>query len=365
MAITLRNMGIAELDKIEITGKKNNRKIKCCYCPKIVNRSILPHIRKEHPKKWDEWKKEILDSYNEGLNPKQIMDRKFTTSSKPIFSWTVIEREIAKMIEEGYDIKLPTKEKIEKWESDEPDLINKLDKTTIWKFRKRGNWATHNGNYRGNWPPQIPRYFIEKYTKRKDWVFDGFMGGGTTIIECKLRGRNAIGYDINPYAVKLAEKQLKIIKKESKRQGIKFPPSKIKIKACDVRNLKSIKDDSIDLICTHPPYFNSLKYTQAIEGDLSRINDVDKFLDGMSLVAKEFFRVLKPKKTCAILIGDIRIKKNMYPLGFRIMDLFQKAGFMLKNTIIKEQYKDRSTAFWINTNIRRINHEYLFVFQKL
>ncbi len=35
-----------------------------------------------------------------------------------------------------------------------------LEKTTVWSFEHRGNWATHRGNYRGNWAPQIPRNLI-------------------------------------------------------------------------------------------------------------------------------------------------------------------------------------------------------------
>ena len=31
----------------------------------------------------------------------------------------------------------------------------KLQNTTIWNFSDRGNWATHKGDYRGNWSPHI------------------------------------------------------------------------------------------------------------------------------------------------------------------------------------------------------------------
>lgn len=357
-------MTILELSKIEIIGKDPNRKVKCCYCKKTVKRTILPHIREDHPKKWNEWKKEILKSYNKGMNPKQIMRETFSVDSKPLFTWSVIEREIINMVEEGYNIKPPVKEKIEYWEPKDKDFINELDKTTIWKFRKRGDWATHSGNYRGNWPPQIPRYFLEKYTKPGDWVFDGFMGGGTTIIECRLLGRNAIGYDINPFAVKLTKKQLDMIEKVRKKTLVELPISKIKIKVHDVRDLSLIKGNSIDLICTHPPYFNSLKYTYEIKDDLSRINDINAFLTEISSIAEDFYRILKPGKICAILIGDVRIKKNMFPLSFKLMDIFIKKGFILKDTIIKEQFNDRSTAFYVNQKIRRINHEYLYIFEK-
>jgi DNA modification methylase len=358
------NVVIPELSKIEIFGNDPNRKVKCCYCNDIATRSILPHLRAEHPKEWNKWKKEILKSYNKGMNPKKIMTEIFSINSKPLFTWSVIEKEIAIMIEEGINVKLPIKEKIQFWKPNDRELFNELDKTTTWKFRKRGDWATHTGNYRGNWPPQIPRYFIKKYTKPHDLIFDGFLGSGTTVIEARLLGRNAIGYDINPYAIKLTKKQLEIIEKESKKQNHLLPSCNIKVEVNDVKDLRQIADESIDLICTHPPYFNSLKYTQSIENDLSRISNVNIFLDQMTIVTKGFYRILKPNKICAILIGDIRIKKNMYPLASNVMNRFLDEGFILKDTIIKEQYNDRSTAFYVNHDIRRINHEYLFIFEK-
>lgn len=28
--------------------------------------------------------------------------------------------------------------------------------TTVWSFKQRGDWATHEGRYRGNWSPYLP-----------------------------------------------------------------------------------------------------------------------------------------------------------------------------------------------------------------
>ncbi|EKC69790.1 DNA methylase, partial [human gut metagenome] len=36
---------------------------------------------------------------------------------------------------------------------------------------------------------------------------------------------------------------------------------KVYIKKGDARNLEFIPDESIDLICTHPPYANIIKYS--------------------------------------------------------------------------------------------------------
>lgn len=68
----------------------------------------------------------------------------------------------------------------------------KLEGTTIWSFKERGNWATHKGDYRGNCPPQVPRNLILKYTQEGDVVLDPFCGSGTTLIETKLLNRKGV-----------------------------------------------------------------------------------------------------------------------------------------------------------------------------
>jgi len=35
-----------------------------------------------------------------------------------------------------------------------------LETTTVWSFPARGDWATHKGDYRGNWAPQVVRNLI-------------------------------------------------------------------------------------------------------------------------------------------------------------------------------------------------------------
>ena len=68
------------------------------------------------------------------------------------------------------------------------------------------NYGTHGiHSYTAKLIPQIPRYFIEKYSKKGDVVLDPFCGSGTTLLEAKLLFRNGIGIDINPLAVLISE----------------------------------------------------------------------------------------------------------------------------------------------------------------
>lgn len=245
------------------------------------------------------------------------------------------------------------------------------EKSTVWSYKQRGNWATHSGEYRGNWSPYIPRNIIIKYSKPDEIVLDFFCGGGTTAVECKLLGRRCIGVDINDKAIELAKKNI-IFDLKTKQLSFfqeekDYPVYEPEFIVGDARDLSFICDESIDLICSHPPYANIIKYTDNKYGDLSNL-DIDSFLIEMEKVAKESFRVLKPGRHCAILIGDTRKNKKIIPLGFKVIDLFLKAGFKLKELIIKIQHNCKTTGFWYDNSIKYnfllLAHEYLPVFEK-
>ena len=188
-------------------------------------------------------------------------------------------------------------------------------------------------------------------------------GGGTTLIECKLLGRNAIGFDINPKMVELTRGNLKFEIDDN------VPKVDVQTKTGDARNLKDIKDNSIDLIVTHPPYVDIIKYSDGkIQEDLSNIHSVDMFCEEMKKVASECFRVLKPRKYCGILIGDTRRKKYFTSIAYRVMQNFIDVGFKLKEDIIKHQWNCKTTPYWSQKskdyNFLLIMHEHLFVFEK-
>lgn len=190
-------------------------------------------------------------------------------------------------------------------------------------------------------------------------VWNQFAGGGTTLVEAKLLNRNIIGVDVNETA--LARCREKINFEHSGANG------KVYLYKGDARTLDFIKDNSIDLICTHPPYADIIKYSEDIEADLSHLK-VKDFLIAMRDVAAESYRVLKKDKFCAVLMGDTRQKGHMIPMSFEVMKLFQSAGFKLKELVIKEQHNCKATGYWktnsVKYNFLLIAHEYLFIFRK-
>ena len=175
-------------------------------------------------------------------------------------------------------------------------------------FSKRGRWYTHNGNYSGNFPPQVPRNLILQYYNEGDKVLDPMMGGGTTIIEAKILNRRGIGFDINPAALEISVKNLDF------EGDFKYDPV---IGLADARELKEIDDESIDLVITHPPYLDIISYSEGkIEEDLSNIEDVGLFLREISKVARETYRVLMEISIVQFLLEILEEKAIMYHCPF-------------------------------------------------
>ena len=235
-----------------------------------------------------------------------------------------------------------------------------LECTTVWAFPRRGNWATHKSDWRGNWSPEVVRNLILRYSEEGDILLDPMIGGGTTAIEAKILNRNILCSDVNDRALGRTKALLDFEVENDAWQ---------KIVKHDARDLGKAKDESVDFILTHPPYADIIKYSDGkLEDDLSNIHDIDKFADEMEKVAKELYRVLKPGKFCAILIGDTRRNKMYQPMAYKVMDRFMKAGFQLKEDIIKRQFNCKATGFWVKksqeSNFLLIMHEHLFIFQK-
>jgi hypothetical protein len=102
-----------------------------------------------------------------------------------------------------------------------------------WTAKQRDGHSIHEISYRACYKPQLPGYFIDRYAQAGAWIYDPFMGRGTTLIEAKLRGYNVIGNDVNPLstiltAPRLCAQDLAAI--TERISNIKLPSSEIEDK---------------------------------------------------------------------------------------------------------------------------------------
>ena len=68
----------------------------------------------------------------------------------------------------------------------------------FWTSKQRAANSLHEVSYRACFKPQLPRFFLQRLTRRGDLSYDPFMGRGTTLLEAALLERVPCGCDISP-----------------------------------------------------------------------------------------------------------------------------------------------------------------------
>lgn len=149
--------------------------------------------------------------------------------------------------------------------------------------------------------------------------------------------------------------QLKELKKYEKMVNAKPNECKIEINSCyslennktsqkifvkDSTLLSDLPDNSVHLMVTSPPYFDTKMYSRKpIKGDLGNIHDVDMWFENISKVWGEVFRVLQPGRKAFINIMNLPIRletggfRTLNLVG-RTVDVCEEIGFIFKRDII-------------------------------
>lgn len=151
--------------------------------------------------------------------------------------------------------------------------------------------------------------------------------------------------------------------------------STINIKQGDARHL-DIRDSSIDLMISHPPYANAVLYYN-IYGLLSTLLGYDynsikqhdmssggftTYLHNLRATMRENYRVLKPNAYNALIVGDIRKNGHILTAVPHIIYTAADMGFSLEDVFI---WKLRKKA---GMNVARrgnhIDHNYILILKR-
>lgn len=242
---------------------------------------------------------------------------------------------------------------------------------SLWMIGPRAKGGKRENNYHGNFVPQIPEQMIRRYANKDGIVLDMFMGSGTTLFEAETLGHPYIGFDINDDI---------IAKVQAKMEGSN---AQYFIHNCDVTNslnvslaisddLVKLNESGVDLIMSHPPYLDIIKFTDKAE-DLSNISDINTFIDFFTRGVRNVWPFLKQGQYFVLVIGDLWRNKEVIPLGFYLMYAIKKAvKCQLKGIVVKDMVGNRgklgSEKIWKYRTLKSDNflfkHEYIFVFKK-
>ena len=104
--------------------------------------------------------------------------------------------------------------------------------------------------------------------------------------------------------------------------------------------MDDLPDNSIHLMVTSPPYFNTKMYSrEPIKDDIGNIHDIDEWFKKINEVWKEVYRVLQPGRKAFINIMNLPIRlengsfRTLNLVG-RTIDVCESIGFIFKRDIV-------------------------------
>jgi DNA modification methylase len=116
-------------------------------------------------------------------------------------------------------------------------------------------------------------------------------------------------------------------------RAVQTIPTNHHLRLGDARKMFGLKDESVHLILTSPPYWTLKEYRES-EGQLGHVEDYDEFLEELDKVWKQCYRALVPGGRLICVVGDVCLSRRenggrhtVVPLHSSIQERCRKLGF--------------------------------------
>ncbi len=231
-------------------------------------------------------------------------------------------------------------------------------------------------------PIGLPAKCIELFTHKGELVLDPFVGSGTTLVAAQDLDRNAVGFDLKQEYVDLSHSRLAQTRLEGESQQIAI--------CNESHNIPEyFEEETISLCVTSPPYSNMLnrpRKNKSMRGDLRKNEHYDTvqqyskdprdlgtmeakpYTKTLGEIYKGILPLLRPKAHCVINITDLWWKNKRIPIHIYTVEVMEKVGYELRNTIIwdRRNLVNRAGIFgWPNNYITMgTTFEYILDFWK-
>jgi DNA modification methylase len=223
-----------------------------------------------------------------------------------------------------------------------PD-IKELSKLTKDEWREWTKTVWHIANttdpdHPAVFPEEIPKRLIKMFTFCGETVLDPFAGTGTTAIAALKSDRKAICLDQNPEYIRVMNERITQFNGKQKLASIR---------EYDSRRLAFLKDKSVSLVVTSPPYWNKADYGEN-PTNLGNVGNYKKFFEEIRPVMEECFRVLEDGRKLCVVTANVNQQTNhgllTFPLSTDFANLLRDIGFVMINEIIWS--KDGTGGRW-------------------
>jgi len=273
---------------------------------------------------------------------------------------------------------------------------NKVKNYNRPENRKLGNksWFIHNPPPRDNkkmlhpasFPESLIKEFIMFFTKRGQWVFDPFLGSGSTLIAAYETGRNGIGIELSSYWANIARERLESVRKQRKLDEFigKYDEIRQIVINDDARNIEKIWKEydlpEVDFVITSPPYWNQLKRAwlrqkqrvdrglpttySGDEKDLGNIDDYEKFIREEKLIFDKVYEVTKDGGYLVIITNNVFADGVLFPLAFDTLIALSDKWVPKDEKLWLQDDKALLPLGIYNEWIGNRHHQYCLIFRK-
>ncbi len=251
----------------------------------------------------------------------------------------------------------------------------------MWEFNYEKRDIRDKSVHPATFPIALPRRVIEQFTHAGQLVVDPFNGSGSTLLAAHDAQRNAVGFDLSADYVKLSRERLRWESQDLFSKGAQQT-----VVQDDARNIpKYLKDESVSLIVTSPPYANMLNRKRKNKSRRKRENSqlgkveqysqdsrdlgtmpLEQYTHNMGEIFEALLPLLRPKAHCVINVPDMWWENRRVTIHVSLIEELRKRGYELRNIIIwdRRNIVNRIGIFgWPSNYITMgITYEYLLDF---
>jgi len=264
-----------------------------------------------------------------------------------------------------------------------PNRLNDLSPKAWIKFQK--SWFIHNPPPRehgvkphpAKFTETLAQEFIQLVTTPGELVFDAMPGTGSALVAAIRSGRRALGVELSPEFVRLANERLAAERRRNEKSELPAP----RVIRGDARSLERYDLPAIDYCLTSPPYWDMLRrkgfetqqrrrqdglpltYSDSPD-DLANIADYETFVDALCSVYERLHRYLRPGAYLTVVVKNVKKNSRMYPLAWDIGGRLART-YMLKDERLWLQDNVPLAPFGMfNSWVSNTHHHYCLNFRK-